>query len=285
MYDLHIHSHYSDGRYSPADIIAAASRLGLRAVAITDHDNLRGSRVAQPLALAAGIELIPAIELTTRWPGADLPLEDVNVDLLGYYFDPDHAEFNAFTEAALNDLHARISACCARLTTLGYPLELADVYVENPRYAGTIQLIDTLRRKGYAADWREAMRLMNAVWLRVRSTPFTIRSAIEQIHLAGGVAVLAHPTLVRPQGELLSAAWLRQLVDAGLDGIEIYHRRLTEADRAYFLRLARTLGLLVSGGSDMHGWHRGMDELGTQPVSAAMVAALRARSTFARSAG
>lgn len=282
MYDLHIHSTYSDGRYTPAEIIAAAARLGLRGVAISDHDNLRGSRAARPLAAAAGLELIPAIELTTRWPAAALLPEDVNVDLLGYYFDPENAEFNAFVEAALNDLHARIAACCERLTALGYPLALSDVFVENPRYAGTIQLLDTLRRKGYAADWRESSRLMDSVWLPARTTPFTIGAAIEQIHLAGGVAVLAHPTLVRPQGQRLTAAWLRKLVEAGLDGIEIYHRRLSEEDRAYFLGLAREFGLVISGGSDMHGWHRGIDELGTQPVNAEMVAALRARSTAAR---
>ncbi len=282
MYDLHIHSTYSDGRYTPAEIIAAAARLGLRGVAISDHDNLRGSQVAQPLAKTAGVELIPAIELTTRWPGARLAPEDANVDLLGYYFDPENAEFNAFVDATLNDIHARIRACCARLTDLGYPLTLDDVFVENSCYAGTIQLMDTLRRMGYAADWRESARLMDSVWLPARSTPFTIRGAIEQIHLAGGVAVLAHPTLVRPQGARLTAAWLRQLVDAGLDGIEIYHRRLSEEDRVYFLGLARQFGLVISGGSDMHGWHRGIDELGTQPITEEIVMALRARSAMAR---
>jgi sugar phosphate isomerase/epimerase len=79
----------------------------------------------------------------------------------------------------------------------------------------------------------------------------------------------------------MTAAYLRQLVDAGLDGIEIYHRRLSQEDRTHFLSLANEFGLLVTGGSDAHGWHRGLDELETQPVTEEMLAVLKNR--FGRS--
>jgi 3',5'-nucleoside bisphosphate phosphatase len=279
MIDLHIHTYYSDGRFSPAEIVTGASSRGIGTIAICDHDNLRGSLEAAPLAQAAGIELITAVELTTRWPGVGLPAEDANVDLLGYGMNPQDAEFIAYLDAALNDIHARIANCCQGLSEKGYTLGIEDVFVQNPRYAGTLQLLDTLVRKGYAANWKEATALLDPVWLTGRNTPFTIQSAIQQLHLAGGVAVLAHPSLVRPQGRRLTGKDLRRLVDAGLDGIEIYHRRLSADDRVHFLGLAREFNLLVTGGSDTHGWHRGLDELGTQPVTEEMLALLKGKFT------
>lgn len=278
MIDLHTHTYYSDGRYSPAQLIEAARQADLRVLAITDHDNTRGSREAAPLAKAAGIELIPAIEFTTRWPGAELPPADANVDVLGYFIDPRSAELRAFEEASLNDLHARITGCCQRLTERGYPMEIADVFAQNPRYAGAMQFIMALLEKKHAQTWKEATGLMDLVWLTARETPFTIKSVIEQIHLAGGVAVLAHPTIVRPRGKRMTAAFLRELVDAGLDGIEIYHHRLDAPAREYFLGLAHQFDLLVSGGSDLHGWNRGFVDLGQQPVTLEMVEGLRQRS-------
>ncbi len=276
--DLHCHTHYSDGRFSPGEVIEAAVRKGLRTLAITDHDNIRGSLEAAPLAAAAGLELIPAVEFTTSWPAVNLPPEDANVDLLGYCFDPSDPVFRAFTRATLNDMHDRIGSCCESLTALGCPLTLADVLAENPRYAGALQLIDAIAHKGYAPNREEAMRLLEPVWFSLRDTPFTIYAAIEQIHLAGGAAVLAHPSIVRPRGQELTALDLRRLVDAGLDGIEVYHYRLDAAARKHFLALAREFNLLVTGGSDTHGWHGVFERLGQEEITAAMVEALRDKS-------
>ncbi len=276
--DLHTHTFYSDGRYSPAELIDAAAQHGIRILAISDHDNTRGSREAAPLAKAAGIELIPAVEFTTRWPGSELPPGDVNVDVLGYFINLENAELRAFEEASLNDIHARIADCCVRLTQNGYPLDMNDLFAENPHYGGALQMIQALIHKGHASTWKAAYQLMDSVWLTARETPFTIKSTIEQIHLAGGVAVLAHPSIVRPRGRVLEADFLRELVDAGLDGIEIYHYRLDKAARAHFLKLARAFGLLVTGGSDMHGWSRGFEELGGGAVTIEMVEALRNKS-------
>jgi predicted metal-dependent phosphoesterase TrpH len=275
MIDLHTHTYYSDGRCSPAELVEAAQRKGLRILAITDHDNTRGCREAAPLAEAAGIELIPAIEFTTRWPGAGLLPEDANVDLLGYFIDPENAALRAFEEAALNDIHARITDCCRRLTERGYATNMDDVFAQNPRYGGAMQLFQALLQKGHAQTRKEAFHIMDLVWRTVRETPFTIKAVIEQVHLAGGVAVLAHPAIVRPRGEQMTAAFLRELVDAGLDGIEIYHHRLDAPACAHFLSLARKFGLLISGGSDFHGWNRGFEDLGQQPVTMEMVENIR----------
>ncbi|NLG96733.1 MAG: PHP domain-containing protein [Chloroflexi bacterium] len=273
--DLHAHTYYSDGRFAPAQVIETAAQRGIRVLAITDHDNTNGAREALPLAKAAGIELIPAIEITTRWDGVDLPPQDANVDLLGYFIDWDQPDFRAFETAALADIHARIDWCCRELTRRGTPLSMEEVMAQNPRYGGAVAAINAILNKGLAPDFRAAARRFDSVWFEVRKSEFSIFEAIELIHRAGGAAVLAHPSIVRPGGERLTRAHLAKLVDAGLDGIEVYHRRLDLAAREYFLDLAESLGLLVTGGSDLHGWLNGFDGFGAQPVTAQMLLSLR----------
>ena len=229
------------------------------------------------MAEAAGIELIPAIEMTTRWPGVGMPVEYSNIDMLGYFVDFSDPVFAAFTEALLADHHDRMRDACAMSVRLGFPISMDELWAQNPRYAGALQMVQVIQKKGYAGAWDEGLRLMELIWYEARLPYTTIRAAIEQVHLAGGVAVLAHPTIVCPRGERLAAGDLRELVDAGLDGIEVFHPRLNLTDRAYFSELAREFGLLVTGGSDTHGWSRGLDELGTQPVTEDMLEKLRAK--------
>ena len=283
-HDLHTHTHYSDGKYSPAELVQAAAQASLRTLAITDHDTCGGAREAAPLAQAAGIELITAAEFTTSWPQANLPRGDADVDLLGYFLHCDHPGLRAYETEALGDIHARIAESCATLTASGYPLILDEVLAENPRYGGAMQAIQAIERKGYAPDWDTAVALFNQGWLTGRISPFTIQAVIARIHQAGGAAVLAHPTIVRPDGSQMTALRLRELVDAGLDGIEVYHWRLDEAARAHFIGLARAFDLVITGGSDLHGWFHGFDGLGRQPVTQDMVEKLRARALARRAA-
>lgn len=279
--DLHTHTHYSDGKYSPAEVIQAAAQAGIRTLAITDHDNCNGVREAAPFAEAAGIALVPAAEFTTCWPEAGLPRADADVDLLGYFIDLDHPGLRAFETAALADVHSRIAESCAALTASGFPLSMEEVFAQNPRYGGAVQAIHALQHKGYAPDWAAAVDLFNSAWLSGRIGSFTIQTVIEQIHQVGGAAVLAHPAIVRPEGQQINSRWLRHLVDAGLDGIEVYHWRLDEAARALFLGLAREFGLVITGGSDMHGWFHGLEGMGQQPVTQEMLENLRAKAQAA----
>ncbi len=276
--DLHIHTCYSDGRASPAEVIEQAATLGLASIAITDHDNTRGSRAAQPLAKQKGIELIPGIEFTTRWEGCPTLLEEADVDVLGYFMNLEQPDFRTVEDAALDDLHQRTGECCLRLTQAGTAVTLADVFVENPNYAGILQLIHTLMHKGYHATQDEAYRNVLTFWRTIRPGQLKIDTAIEAIHRAGGIAVLAHPTLVATHHGWLGKDEIVHLVEMGLDGLEIYHYRLDREARVHFLQLANKFKLGISGGSDEHGWPGGFPYLGTQPVNTAMVTALRDRS-------
>jgi predicted metal-dependent phosphoesterase TrpH len=270
--DLHIHTYFSDGRDSPAEVLQHAAQMGIKTLAITDHDNANGVREALPLAHELGLELIPAVEFTCYWPQCN-----GDIDVLAYFVDPDDAEFKTFEQATLGDIHARIAECCSFLTMDGYTISLEDVFAQNPRYAGLMQLMMAIQAKGYIPDWEEVITVVEQYWRRVRLSCFTIQELIERIHRAGGVAILAHPIAVRCDGLWISAKQLESLVEAGLDGLEIYHHTVDETTRPYFLHLAEQFDLLVTGGSDEHGWFSDLKNLGSQPVTAAMVDALRAR--------
>lgn len=280
--DLHLHTYYSDGRSSPAEVLRHASSIGLKTVAVTDHDSLKAIREATNMAAELGLDLIPAIELTTRWlpfsserPGEDQPLE---VDLLGYYIDPDNQEFLSFIQSSFEDIRQRVSECCDLLSRAGYSISIHDVEAENPRYPGPMRIISTLEHKGYASSWKDAFIIFTEHWPRVRPPRLTIEEAIDAIHSAGGIAVLAHPIAIRCKEGWLQAKQLAPLVDAGLDGLEVLHPSLDKEARRHFRDLARQFDLLETGGSDDHGWPGGFSRMGSELITYDMVKAMQARS-------
>jgi len=280
--DLHLHTYYSDGRASPAEVLRHAASIGLKTVAISDHDSLKAMREAINMAAELGLELIPAIELTTQWvlcssgeSGDDPSLE---VDLLGYYVDPGDQEFSSFVQASFNDVRQRVSECCDLLTQAGYPISIHDVEAENPRYPGPMKIISTLEHKGYASSWNDAIPLFTAHWPHVRPPRLSIEEAIQAIHAARGIAVLAHPIAVRCKEGWLQAEQLAPLVAAGLDGLEVLHPSMDTQSRQYFRSLAKQFDLLETGGSDDHGWPGGFSRMGSELVSYGMVRAMYERS-------
>jgi predicted metal-dependent phosphoesterase TrpH len=277
-----MHTYYSDGRASPAEVVHHAASIGLRIIAITDHDTLGGISEARHVAKELGVDLIPAVELTTNWsecyPTDGLKEMEADVDLLGYYVDSDQPAFRAFVDEAALDIRQRIKECCKLLTKNGYPLTIQDVLAYNPRYPGGVQTITALWKKGYAKSYNEAFLLFLEAWHEVRLSRLTTTRAIEAIHEAGGAAVLAHPVKIRCGDGLIREDHLAHLVDAGLDGLEVFHPRLSYAERQHFLELAKKFSLVVSGGSDEHGLEGRFTRMGSQPVSYEIVRHLEARA-------
>lgn len=280
--DLHMHSHYSDGRASPAELLHHAASLGLRVIAITDHENFNAYTEAERVASRLGIELIPGIELSSRWePCPERRTgngHEQDVDVLGYDFDPLDAAFREFTRLALEDLQERTIECLQRLNESGCPVSEQEVKAENPRYTGGMQLITALQRSGYAKSWNEALALFNAHWPDVRPARFSIQEVIQAIHAAGGAVVLAHPIQVTCGGGRLASEQVRQLAAMGLDGLEVLHPRLNAETRDYFHRMATEYHLLVTGGSDEHGGSGSFSRMGSELVTYEMVKALRVQA-------
>jgi 3',5'-nucleoside bisphosphate phosphatase len=252
---------------SPEELVQVCTRFGITTIAITDHDNANGSREAEIYAKSAGIALIPAIEFTSSWPSGESLPDECDIDVLGYFVNLADSGFQAFERAAMSDLEERIDYCCRTLTSQGYPVKLEEMVENNPNYIGMLSLIHQLMKKGYASSWDQAASLGYNPWRKFRSSKFEIGFVIDQIHQAGGAAVLAHPSQLTFKGQLLTSKQLQWLIGQGLDGLEVYHPRVNLLEREYFLALATQFSLLITGGSDEHGWHPEKYRYGSQPVT------------------
>jgi predicted metal-dependent phosphoesterase TrpH len=281
--DLHLHTNYSDGKTSPAEILRHAASLGLKIVSITDHDTLDALPEALYVAAEVGLELIPGVELTTRWedcePAYSKDQSGQEVDLLGYFIDWQDVKLREYVAAAQEDLKERVELCCQSLTQAGYPVSFFDVLDINPNFPGTGALMEAIVRHRFAANMNEAYALVSERWHRIRFSQHTLHSAIQIIHQAGGAAVLAHPIAIHCSQGLLDANLLAILVKAGLDGLEIFHPLLSVDERQHFQALARQFNLVVTGGSDEHGSGYGYSRIGSQLVTFEMVKTLRQRAS------
>jgi predicted metal-dependent phosphoesterase TrpH len=281
--DLHSHTIYSDSVLTPEELVRQAAKIGLSTLAITDHENTRGNREAQPIAKELGINLIPAVELVTRWDGYGWAVWGHAVDVLGYFIDWDHPEFVQLTDEMLTEYYAQVGATCEEATRTGYPVTLEEAFAAQPTYASVFSMVEALKHKGVIEAGEEDQTLDHLItcWQKVCEMKFPIERIINTLHAAGGVAVLAHPSVVlRPDGSMIEAGDLAELVEMGLDGVEVYHYRLRdEKTRQHFRTLAETFDLAISGGSDEHGRPEKFMKLGSErQVTEDIVTALRERS-------
>ncbi len=275
--DLHIHTYFSDGKYSPEQILQRAAEIGLRTIALTDHDNVNAARLVRDHKLdePAHVEVIPAAEFTTTWPGLDVPPGETDVDVLAYFIDLENPALKDLERVEIEDMSERISDCCAYLTKTGYPFSLEDVLAENQRFPSLASFIFAAVHKAYAPSWEAGYPLVIGAWRQVRPCALPIGSVFKSIHAAGGVAVLAHPATIALAGGLIQEKQVAELVALGLDGLEVYHHRNNAAACQKLLGMAQHFNLAISGGSDEHGWWN--TRLGTQPVTEEMLASLRLR--------
>ncbi len=272
--DLHAHSALSDGTDTPAQLVAEAARAGLDVVALTDHDTFDGLPEALAAGEAAGVRVVPGVELSTEVAG-------VSVHLLGYGCRADDADLLAELALIRRGRDGRVPAMLVALAELGMPLDPA-VLAEVSGSAismGRPHLADALVAQGYVADRTEAF----ARFLADDGPAFVPRYAaalergIELIHAAGGVAVIAHPW-GRVSREVLPEAQLMTLARRhGLDGIEVDHNDHDPRTRAELRAVAGRLGLLATGSSDYHGTGKRDHELGVNTTSPAVLAEIDAR--------
>ena len=247
--DLHAHSSVSDGTDSPAGLVAAAHVAGLEAVAITDHDSTGGWAEAMEAARALGVVLVPGMEVSCRTP------EGISVHVLSYLHDPTHP---GLLEEITKAKDARLSRAEHMVSLLAedYPLSWDDVthHLAPGATVGRPHIADALVAAGIVGDRSEAF----ATILSSRSRYFVQHYApepalaVELVRAAGGVPVFAHP-VAEARGRTVGEGTYHEMIDAGLAGLEVYHRDNPEARRPFLLRLARQYGLFVTGSSDYHG--------------------------------
>ncbi|MBI1952953.1 MAG: PHP domain-containing protein [Candidatus Omnitrophica bacterium] len=264
--DLHLHTFHSDGTFSPEEVVRRAAALNLAAISVTDHDSTAGLPAAFK---AAGdkLEILTGVELTVVFKAREL-------HLLGYGFDPADETFRAFLGRMRQYRQDRIRAMIDRLKTKGIEVTFEEVQAAAGQgIIGRPHLAQVLVERGLVRGLDEAFEryLGDRAPCFVKGATLTVPNGVKLIRDAGGAAVLAHPF------RLIQESWLPELADCGVQGIEVFHTDHSAAVAKRYERLARELDLLVTGGSDCHGFRKSSGPtLGTVTVAYDRVERLKA---------
>lgn len=253
--DLHLHSVYSDGLHTPAELVAMAAAKGLTAIALSDHDSVAGIDEAQEAGRRFGVEVVPAVELSVEYQRYH------DVHLLGYFIDhrdPELlarlSEFRTRRDERGRRIVERINRRLARQKRSG--LDYDEIAAAAGETFGRPHIARALIARGYAHDMEDAFTGY-LVPCNVPKQYFPMAEAISLVKRTGGVAVLAHPPSIATDRPLLRRL-IGELVDLGLDGLEVFSNLCYKDDMLFFEGVAAELGLLMTGGSDFHG---GEDDL------------------------
>lgn len=249
MIDLHTHSNFSDGTDTPTELINKAHAAGLTGIALTDHDTVAGWQEAID-HLRPGLSLILGSEISCQ------TLDGISVHMLGLLFDPENPELSSMMAETRDNRVGRMAKIIARLNSADYEITMDDVEAQLSDGAtlGRPHLADALVAKGYmkSRDQVFAEILHNDSPFYVSHYSPTPEVAIQTIKAAGGVAVIAH-AMSSLRGRVVSVESFASYVDAGLDGIEVFHRDHTLPNRDLLGQIAEEFDLVKTGSSDYHG--------------------------------
>jgi len=278
MIDLHTHTTASDGRCTPAELVARASAAGVTVLSVTDHDTVEACDAAGNACALAGITFVPGIEITAV-------RDEVDVHVLGYFVDVRSSGLSVFLAEQRQRRIDRVGRILVQLEGLGIRLDSNAILrpaIDQPGTSiGRPAVARALVAAGYVKTTSEAF----SAWLSRGRPGFVSRegaapdNVIEQIHEAGGVASMAHPGLLRRD------MWIAGFASSGLDAIEAYHTNHDEQLTGHYRSVAHRLGLCVSGGSDYHADEsHGSAHPGSVSLPADAFDQLRARATSRASA-
>ena len=291
--DLQAHSTRSDGTETPTDLVAHAAALGIRVLAVTDHDSLLG--VGEALAAGAqfNVQVIPAIEFSTTSQRAR---DFLDINILGYGINHEDPSLLSTLDTVIAARVEQKIRQIEKLQAYGIHVPVDEVLalaggVPGRPHIAQVALQHNPQRFSSLADVFAqflAADAPNSVYVG-RAFSLTVEAAIELTHAAGGVAVLAHPGIYHRVQDIDNA--IQRMIDAGLDGIEIHYPYAKESRRSlpglssaqletHFGDIARRHDLLVTGGSDYHGARKSID-LGECGLSQAQWQRLQERTGWA----
>ena len=241
--DLHLHTLFSDGTYTPRELIDQTKRAGLSCIAVVDHDAISGIEPTLESARSSDIEVLPGIELTSECEGLE-------IHILGYLIDYKNKDLIERLDLLKKNRIERIYKIVDKLQEAGINLKTQDIFdIAGQGTVGRLHVARALVKEGWVRSTNEAFRKYigdkcPAYVLGFRLSP---DEAIKLIKDAGGIPVLAHPyTLNRDD-------LIPKFIDYGLMGLEVYYPEHTQAMTNLYLSLTRKYNLLVTGGSDCHG--------------------------------
>jgi 3',5'-nucleoside bisphosphate phosphatase len=248
MIDLHIHSTFSDGSFTPEELIVEAARIGLSAIALTDHDTTAGIPRLMAAAASASLRAIAGVEIS-----ADV--ESGTMHMLGYLIDPENQTLMERLKWIREGREMRNAEILEKLNKLGLELTWEEVaafagedVVGRPHFAQALLARHWVKDKNEAFD----KYLGKGKPAYAERRRMTAEHSIQWIRKAGGVAVLAHPFTLNLSADALKKR-VAELRDCGLGGIEVFYSEHTPRMTSQYLNLAGELGLVATGGSDFHG--------------------------------
>lgn len=263
--DLHVHSTESDGTLTPVEVVYAAKNAGLSAFALTDHDTVSGVAKAKATATAQNIELIPGIELSTEYQLPSVGKGGKEVHIVGLYINPVHPKLLQKTKEFRDCRDSRNEKIVVALQKEGFSITMEALTAENPDSVITrANIARFLYQHGQIKNVQEAFEKYIGDGCKCYVGRFKVSpmEAVELIHEAGGIAILAHPLLYHMKAPVLQRL-IDDLKNVGLDGIEAIYSTYSTADEQYVKKLARENHLLISGGSDFHGANKPLIQIGT----------------------
>lgn len=250
-YDLHTHTTYSDGTYSVEELLKRAKYVGIKGIAITDHDTMEGVPEGKEIAQELGLKFIPGIEFSCSYQGYE-------IHILGYFLNEKSEELASKLIELKKSRKERNEKIVKKLNDLGLKITMEEIEKEA---TGTIvsraHICNVMMNKGFVYSKGEAFkqylgRKGIAYVEKGSSDPIEI---IKLIKKCGGASALAHPSLICDSRERTEKI-LDILLEAGLDGLEVEYSSYTSKETKYYRELATKKGLLKVGGSDFHGGNR-----------------------------
>lgn len=254
--DLHTHSTASDGSMSPRELVRHAADLGLKAIALTDHDTLDGIADALDEGEKNMVEVIPGVEISA--------LFKPEMHILGYFSSKTYKNLAPVLSKLKSNRDERNPKIIKKLNELGFDITMEEVGVKAlGAIVGRPHIAKVMMEKGYVKSIDEAFEKYlasgkPAYFKKDKLTPY---EAIKEILDVGGVPVLAHPVHIGMNINKLDIL-LKELTEFGLRGIEAYYVDNSDDDTGIFLRLAIKYGIIATGGSDFHGSFKPDIELG-----------------------
>ncbi|MDQ7784562.1 MAG: PHP domain-containing protein [Desulfomonilaceae bacterium] len=261
MIDLHVHTTMSDGTVSPRDVVRLASRKGLRAIAITDHDTVAGIPEAQDEGRSAGVEVVAGVEISAQWSHGIL-------HILGYFVDFHDEQLLRALEYLRRHRLERIPKILSKLRDEDVFISTEDIrQAAQGGVPGRPHVANVLLQKGRVSTLQEAFDryLKKGAPAYVRKVKLLPSEAVRVIIGAGGVAVVAHPYSLDSDDPAEFERIVRDLADTGVQGIEAFCPRHTPEQTAFYLDLATRLDLVATGGTDFHGSNKPKIKLGVIP--------------------
>jgi 3',5'-nucleoside bisphosphate phosphatase len=262
MIDLHCHSTASDGSFTPTELVKEAERIGLKALALTDHDTINGLAEFNAAGKDSPVEAVPGIELAA----CDAENHNLSFHIVGLFLTTDSPRLNTLLADVIRWRNERNIAMVEKLASLGIPITLTRVQeVAGGAVIGRPHIAQVLIENGFANDTQNAFDR----WLSSGKPGYVYRrvptpsEAIAAIHSAGGTAVWAHPYTRGNYTNLQMRRIASSLKDMGLDGMEAYYPMHTLCQVRNSLDICKGVGLAPSGGSDFHGTRLRNIALGT----------------------